>query len=483
MLPNEFQAYVRFHRRGDVESSTSIFPGERVPRASMNRSEAPAEVCAPAGVHADVGFALDGLHRSDLRSLRFPVALEVRFEEETRNDRAHRLWFEGLIAIVVFNICLLFDYLFVGDATWQTLVWRTSIATPLSLIVNILMRFNPPKWLREGSIATVMVAICFINLFVQGTSTAAHTLFGSVGMFITALFVGVVMRLRFPYMATAICIMLLGGVCFLTRSESLSMSEVVVATSMMIMTMGIILIASYSMEREERRSYVLCLKSDLQAEALAEANAELQHLSSLDNLTGLPNRRALEDRFSQLWFECAITGKPLAVIVADIDHFKKINDVFGHVYGDEALRRVAGLLPKALRSPGDMVARFGGEEFVLLLPNATQEVALTVAERVRTLIETAGTPTTSHAAGDATMWATISCGVSVCIPNEDLTTTQLLEAADRALYMAKNDGRNCVRYCECEPMEAVPEYQSPYLVHAGAVPRGSENGIRAAAGS
>ena len=449
----------------------------------MNSYEAPVGVSALSGIHPDVSFALDVLRRGDLRSLRFPVALEVRFEEETRKSRAHRLWFEGIIAIVVFNLCLLFDYLFVGEASWQTLVWRTSIVTPLSLAVNILMRFNPPKWLREGSIFAAMVTICLLNLFVQGTSTATHTLFGSICMFITALFVGVVMRLRFPYMATALCIMLLAGIRFLLRSQSLSLSEVVVAISLMIMTMGIILIASYSMERQERLSYVLCLKSDLQAEANAEVNAELHRLSSLDKLTGLPNRRALEDRFSQLWFECAINGHPLAVIVTDIDHFKKINDVFGHIYGDEALRRIAGLLPKALRSPGDMAARFGGEEFVLLLPNATQEIALAVAERVRTLIETAGTPTTAHAAGDATMWATVSCGVSVCIPNENLTTTQLLESADRALYMAKHDGRNCVRFSECAAEEESTEYRSPYLMHAGPAPRLSEGGMRTATGS
>ena len=391
---------------------------------------------------------IERLRRSNFRSLNFSSDLEKQFELDSAKERSHRLWVEGLIAIVVFNGCLSADYLLVRDLTLATAIKRTELITPLALLVNYMMRRNPPRWIREGSVALGTTLICFINLYAQGGATAATATFGLMSVLITAVFANVVMRIRLPYMATSTAVMLTGGLWFEQHASGLIGSEKIVGTSMMTLGVIVTLIAGYSLERQERLSYLLFLRSELQGE-------ELHRLSNLDNLTGLPNRRAFEDYFEKLWLEGARGKAPLSVIVVDIDHFKAVNDMHGHLYGDDVLRRVAGLLPKALRVQEDLAARFGGEEFVILLPNTNSESALLVAERVRKFVEMAGTPASEHLSGKPAVLATVSCGVSTYQPDGRLKRDRLLKVADGALYKAKAGGRNRVAFEICEPTSAI----------------------------
>jgi diguanylate cyclase (GGDEF)-like protein len=400
-------------------------------------------------MRAIVDGALKMLDRAAFQRLAFPDALESRFEADTRGARSHRMGFEGIVAILGLNGCLLLDYAIVRDSLWLSIVMHTAIITPVALAVNLLVRRNPTGWLREGSVATAMIAICMMNLAVQGNATTTATLFGAICVLITAMFVGVVMRLRFPYVMSSVISMLVASLWFLGHAPSLHLSEAVIGDSLMVIGLGIILVASHSLEREERRSYLLCLERDLQAEELARTNKALQRLSSVDKLTGLPNRRALEERFEQIWAESARSGDSIAAVVIDVDHFKLVNDAYGHLYGDETLRRIGSLLPQALRSSEDIAARFGGEEFVLLLAHADRGAALTVAERARQLVESAGTPLNGPATIEKMMWITVSCGVSACVPREGKPWTELIAAADEALYAAKRAGRNCVKFRAC----------------------------------
>ncbi len=402
-----------------------------------------------------VDSELERVQSRSLHLLGFGRGLEDRFESDTSAKRSRRLWFEGLLAIVIANVCMVADYLFVQDGRWQTMVLRALLLTPVALIVNSLMRSNPRRWLREGSVAAGTTVIAFINLNAQGNATAATAMFGLVSVLITMLFTGVIMRLRFPYAVSAIWVMSGGALWSVAGARGLQVSEKVVAGSLLIASAMITLLANYSMEREERVNYLLTLRGELQSRDLLEMNAKLQRLSGMDKLTGLPNRRAFEDRFESSWRDAEGTGRPLSQIVIDVDHFKQINDTRGHLYGDAVLERIASLLPQSLRGQTDFVARFGGEEFVVLLPGMDEEHALGVAERIRSLVEVAGTPAHEVGGGEFLMWTTVSCGVSTCVPEPGMRREELLAAADRALYRAKKDGRNCVRFKGCvELMEA-----------------------------
>jgi diguanylate cyclase (GGDEF)-like protein len=129
-----------------------------------------------------------------------------------------------------------------------------------------------------------------------------------------------------------------------------------------------------------------------------------------------------------------------------VDYFKQLNDRYGHLYGDEVLKRIGSLLQQALRVKDDFAARFGGEEFVILLPGTYETAAIQVAERLRKMVELAGFPALDPAQGpyDQSIRATVSCGVATAYPTTQDKQEWLLEAADRALYQAKSEGRNRV---------------------------------------
>jgi diguanylate cyclase (GGDEF)-like protein len=376
------------------------------------------------------------------RWLRFSPALEVKFEADTAKERSHRLWLEGLIAIAVLNACLLADWIFIQDSLLSTVLKQTLMVTPIALFVNCMMLLNLRAWAREGAVAAGMTVICCINLYVEGGSTAATAMFGLMSVLITLLFVNVVMRLRLPYAVMATLLMTAGGIEFAANAGGLKPQEQLVGASLLFLGAAITLTAAYSLERQERLSYLLFMSSEMQS-------AELHRLSNLDRLTDLPNRRAFDERFELLWSQGIQAKTQLSMILVDIDHFKVVNDVYGHLYGDEVLRRVAALLPAALYGSLDMAARFGGEEFVILLANTSRKVATEVADRLRQMVEKSGTPLVSNN-GESVLKVTVSCGVSSCVPDPGLRQEKLLKAADRGLYKSKEGGRNQVTYCVCE---------------------------------
>jgi diguanylate cyclase (GGDEF)-like protein len=381
------------------------------------------------------------LSRSFCPELRFAKSLEERFEATTARERAYRLWLDGLIAIVVLNVCLGVDYLLVKDGAMATVVRQMMLVTPLALGVNWLMRWNPPLRIREASVALGTTVICFLALHAQRGRPPAAAIFGLMCVMIAVSFVNVVMRLRQRYAWAATVIMLAGGVWFAWHASGLAAAEKVVGVSVMGVGVIITLTAGYSLERQERLGYLLLVRSELHG-------VELHRLSNMDKLTELPNRRAFEEHFEALWAEAVRERTPLSAILIDIDHFKVANDAYGHLYGDEVLKRIAMLLPQALRTQEDIVARFGGEEFVILLPGLRAEHAMLVAERVRSLVEMVGTPVAGQATGRKALFSTVSCGVSTCVPDARRSRERFLRSADRALYRAKANGRNRVEFQE-----------------------------------
>lgn len=172
----------------------------------------------------------------------------------------------------------------------------------------------------------------------------------------------------------------------------------------------------------------------------AQVEAELQFLSMTDGLTRLANRRRFDDVFSREWRRAVRTGATLSLLVLDADHFKQLNDRFGHSRGDEVLALIGRTIEGVAQRPDDLVARIGGEEFAVLLPNTDLEGARKVAEQIRSRIEAASVPGPEG----VPIRATISIGIaSTAIPDAS-SAGQLMELADKALYRAKAAGRNIV---------------------------------------
>lgn len=172
-------------------------------------------------------------------------------------------------------------------------------------------------------------------------------------------------------------------------------------------------------------------------EELRVLSERLQGLSVTDGLTGIANRRAFDDRLSVEVARANRYGAPLSLVMIDLDHFKELNDRFGHSAGDEVLRRVAVLIDREKRV-GDVVARFGGEELAAILPHTEARAAMIWAERVRLLV--AATEVRSEAGVRS---VTASFGVAGAVPDRESPAALIVEA-DRALYEAKRQGRNRV---------------------------------------
>lgn len=190
----------------------------------------------------------------------------------------------------------------------------------------------------------------------------------------------------------------------------------------------------------------------LQAE-LEEKNRQLQLLSSLDGLTCIPNRRQFDETLSQEWTRLSREQLPLALVILDVDHFKRYNDHYGHFSGDGCLKLVAQTLEDLLKRPADLVARYGGEEFAAILPGTNQEGAEHLAEAMRkAIVELA----IEHAASPVLPVISISLGVSAVVPSPGCTPGDLIQAADKALYEAKLSGRNRWVSRQCLPDTCIP---------------------------
>jgi diguanylate cyclase (GGDEF)-like protein len=175
---------------------------------------------------------------------------------------------------------------------------------------------------------------------------------------------------------------------------------------------------------------------------LDAANRELRHVSIQDSLTGIANRRHFDDSLKQEWRRALRARRPLALILFDIDYFKQYNDVYGHQAGDECLRAVAGNLARHARRPGDWVARFGGEEFAVVLSETDARGAVHLAEQMRAAIDALAIPHSGSAVGRT---VSISAGVASMVPESASgEPDELVQWADAALYDAKRQGRNRV---------------------------------------
>jgi diguanylate cyclase (GGDEF)-like protein len=173
-------------------------------------------------------------------------------------------------------------------------------------------------------------------------------------------------------------------------------------------------------------------------------------LAALDGLTGLANRRALDQYLDEQWRRGLRQGTPLALLMIDVDHFKQFNDRLGHQAGDECLRAIAAAIRGCVTRPADAVARFGGEEFTVVLPETALGGAQDVAERVRAAVFALSI---AHPGDDLPEGrrVTVSVGCAALVPQLQSQCSNLVALADQALYLAKGAGRNCIRAADAPP--------------------------------
>jgi diguanylate cyclase (GGDEF)-like protein len=186
---------------------------------------------------------------------------------------------------------------------------------------------------------------------------------------------------------------------------------------------------------------------------LRDANAVLERLAVLDDLTRVSNRRGFGQVLNNEWRRAVRAETPLSLLLVDIDFFKPLNDAYGHQRGDDCLGHVAAAMRNTVRRAGDVVGRYGGDEFAVLLPDTPADRAAWLAEAIRARVERLGL---AHAHSPVAPYLTVSVGVATAFPAAALPPTSLIAAADRALYEAKQSGRN--RVCVAADREGSPPH-------------------------
>jgi diguanylate cyclase (GGDEF)-like protein len=396
-----------------------------VPRLTRHSGNAPVTDLEP--FESEVANALD----RGFPGMYFPGRLEQLFESETEHARSRHLVGIGVLWIALGVMYALVVRL--GPASTDALSVnsvRLAVVTPILIAVTFTIWWGVRPFAREllMMLATIIApaSMILVITFAQGSDAGVNR----GALTIVFLFITVVVRLRFWFAVTA-CIAIVAvqiGVPLLVHMP------VPGNVPLVLITIVATLIANYQLERESRLNYLQRLLTRIQEARLAATVVQLHDLSQRDPLTGLANRRGIDAQLEALCEK----GERFAVIMVDVDIFKAFNDRYGHVIGDDCLRRVAAMLRASLRCTSDQVARIGGEEFVVVLPLTSVEHARIMAERMRLAVCGLRIP---HA-GSPEDVVTISAGVSGS--SAPVSAAEMLSGADRALYRAKSLGRNRV---------------------------------------
>src|ERR1700744_2689481 len=382
--------------------------------------------------------------------LRFPQKLEAMFERDTGEQRCHELIVRAYIGIVIYDLFAFADGWVTPELFWTALWVRLSFFTPVSLLLVATLYTRPGPFLRESIICLGGGAIAMgtiIYLMALSGNPPQDTLHES--MTLVVLFLTVVQRTRFSYLAPTCLMFLVVHVLALAHFYDYSVGKQVAINMVFGATVIFALVASYTMERDLRLHYLMSLRDRAH-------NPELDRMSRRDALTGLGNRRSLEETLLACEQDDELRG-PLSIVLLDIDHFKLFNDTAGHQAGDLCLKRVAGVVQAELRGRPDHAFRFGGEELILVLPKIVLPKAIEIAERIRQAIEDAAIP---HPALATRSVVTASFGVACSRPGHDTRAAEVVADADAALYIAKRNGRNRV-WPRPFPASDVAEHEVP----------------------
>lgn len=419
-----------------------------IPTPLLDLSRPGPDLTAPtelslSPVQADEAREIDRLLEKGFRGLKFPGALEVRYANDHAAQRLKILVSSGMLVTLLFNWFLLSDNLMVPDVFELSLKLRLFIFTPVTILGIYILTKLPSAQLREWLVISTGLIASALNLFICLSSKDPFAGSYLVSMVPIIMFSNSVAQMRFfpaLVMDSAILLMFGYGAWALVTDHNLPilLSAGFTLTSASVFT----LYGCYTLERDERQNWLLHLREKVLLQELKRANLHLDTVSRSDLLTEVANRRHFDEHMQLVWERARVDGSEISLMMIDVDHFKSYNDRYGHPEGDECLKEVAATLKRRLRRPGDLIARFGGEEFIAVLAGTPLTTAASAAERVRKGVESlnrlhAGSPT--HAV------VTVSIGVACLRPNAPhASPAQLIAAADEALYQAKSRGRNRV---------------------------------------
>ena len=376
--------------------------------------------------------AIDREIEGGFPAMRFSPDLEKRYEADTRTQRERHLRRSHKIGIVLYNVFLFSDWQMMPDIFTMALVVRLGILTPVFVISYLFIKEGSPRLVRESVASGLAVLAVALLLCIMPMSHSPDVLIYQYGNLLGILYTAAVLRLPLRYATVTIGSLLTGQ--FIAVAHLHNVTPKLIVTVVLFYAIGglLMLWSSYALESEQRRSYLLELRSRI-------LNNHLDQIAKRDALTGLWNRRHLDTVLKTAWASAVGAPRPMSVILLDIDHFKSFNDSQGHVEGDKCLERVANCVRSAVECDDKAVAiRFGGEEFLVFVEGANSRRVEDLARRIQASIKCAAIP--HPALGDGAV-ITASLGIATGTA-PGLPTERLIAAADNHLYAAKRSGRD-----------------------------------------
>ncbi|ENU26402.1 MULTISPECIES: GGDEF domain-containing protein [Acinetobacter] len=381
---------------------------------------------------------IDLLISRGLNLVWFPKELEVIYKDQYKNEAAHEFRYRAPIIL-----CL---YLYLSFGTYQVLPTELRTAwvayygwVGMIIVFAWLLAFIPSmnRWFDYyvclGSTGAVALTFTLINVLEHGQNNvlfhaammyAVVIIYGFVGMrFYTAMFAGWCGGL----IGIAISVWLNGSIDWTYLNRTYTFSSF----------LGMAL--AYAIDRQHRENYLQNCMIELNRLELMRQAQQLSILSQQDALTGLANRRYLDEVLENEWKRSIRHEVPITIMMIDIDCFKLYNDTLGHIQGDQCLRRIAILLGSISSRSGDLAARYGGEEFLLLFSMTDKDQALIQVQRLMELVRNIGI---AHPRSNVSKYVTISVGVATTTPHLNDSLSEFISQADHALYVAKSNGRN-----------------------------------------
>jgi diguanylate cyclase (GGDEF)-like protein len=365
--------------------------------------------------------------RDGFRLLRFPQGLEQAYVLARADERMVRLITAGIMGALAFALFMWPDYLIDPQGLAQSFALRVGLFGGLTVVGLVtLHRLSMPQ-VNEWMVVPIALMACLIAAYQSQADPRDMAFARTVEIVLVVAYATVFTR--FWPMLLACLLMLAVYIQTLLLAPHTADALKPGITLMLMTTIAFGLYTTYTREHNDRRAFLNDLREQALRASVDAGNRQLHALARTDALTGVANRRAFDDALAQ---HIGLSPRhDLALLLVDVDHFKAYNDHHGHPAGDQCLCRVSEALASCLRRPIDLLARWGGEEFVILLSDADEGVARHVADRICTAVMQQGVPQ-----------VTVSIGVALAPASLSPQPHALLQAADAALYQAKRGGRN-----------------------------------------
>ena len=366
------------------------------------------------------------------KRLRFPEEIEALYDQQMDSYRRKVMARGVLPTVLVYNTFLIADILLVPQTALIAAILHFALVTPAIFVAAFLYSKAPNRTFREvvRSLIPFMMLVQIMYIYAQNSGTGADQYQYLAVM--TVIYMNITLRFGYRLAVASTLIMMAVYLAVLLIAHS-PFEVKLTGASMMVAGAYLTLIANRRMEQDVRFGFLRRLQDQLKREGAEE-------VSKRDPMTGLANRRALDEVVAKLWADNTQDDALTAVVMIDVDYFKAFNDRYGHSAGDTCLKQVARTIVSELRNEKDLAVRFGGEEFLLLLPRTDMNEAVRVAERLRRQIEKVAIP---HEELGPQGVVTASLGVAAG-PVSAHSFSEMLSAADAALYAAKRNGRNQV---------------------------------------